>query len=340
MPTIAVDAMGARAAPRVAVEAVAEVSLTRDVQCVLVGPEDDLQSILEDLSYNAANIDIVGARDVIAIDEDAARALRHGRNTSLTVAARLVAEGAADALVTAGNAAAALRVCRQEWTRLEGIAEVAVAGVFPHAVERGDQSPLAMILDVGATVHCAARDLATFAILGAAYARAALGARDPHVGLLNVESREGAGGAELAHAHALLRRVPELSFAGNVEGHELAAGRTDVIVCEGLVGNVVLKMLHEFAGMAVDHSGEGRARGWRRRAGLAVLGGGAERRPLLEYESYAGAPLLGFERVAVLCHPQAKVRALGNAIDAAANAVRHEMITEVRTSLLRSAVRR
>jgi len=340
MPTIAVDAMGARAAPRVVVEAVAEVSLTRDVQCVLVGPEDELQTILEDLSYNAANIDIVGARDVVAIDDDAAAALRRGRNTSLAVAARLVVEGAADALVTAGNATAALQVCRREWTLLEGVGEVAVAGVFPHAVERGDQSPLALILDVGATVHCAARELAIFAVLGAAYVRAALGTPDPRVGLLNVETREGAGGAELASAHALLRHVPELSFAGNVEGHELASGRTDVIVCEGLVGNVVLKMLHEFAGMSVDPTGEGRARSWRRRAGLAVLGAGAERRPLLDYECYAGAPLLGFDRIAVTCHPMAKARAIGNAIDAAANAVRHDMLDGARPALRGLAGRR
>lgn len=338
MPTIAVDAMGARDAPRAVVEAVAEVSLTREVQCVLVGPQDDLQGILESVSYNGANIDIVGASEAVALDEDAATA-RRKRQSSLAVAARLVADGTADALVTAGNAAAALEICRQTWLRLPGMDQVAVAGVYPHVVERGDQSPLALLLDVGATIRCTAAELASFALLGAAYVRAAVGTNDPRIGLLNVGPDESAGG-ELARAHAHIRRLPGLSFTGNVEGHELATGRADVIVCEGLVGNVVLKILHEFAGMSVDPTGEGRSRSWRRRAGLAVLGGGAERRPLLDYESYAGAPLLGFESIAVTCHPQARARAVGNAIDAAARTVQHGMIDAVREAVKTAAGRR
>jgi glycerol-3-phosphate acyltransferase PlsX len=337
MATIAVDAMGAGGGPRAVVEAVGAVSAAADTQCILVGPERQIQELLDQVAYNAENIDIVDAADAIAVDEDPVAALGK-RKASLLVATRLVESGRADALVSGGNAGAALRACLQYLPRIGGIEKVAVAAVYPRAVERSGQDPLALLLDVGATVHCAARDLVAFGIMGSSYVRCAKRNRDPRVGLLNMAQRSSAGGEHLAAAYERLGRLPDLSFVGNVEGHEIATGRADVLICEGLLGNVVLKMVHELAGMAVDFSRAARARSWYRRAGMAVLGGGAAHRPLLDYESYGGAPLLGFEAGVVVVHPQSPVAAIRSAIDAAATASRAGLAGEIQKMLKEAAL--
>src|SRR5262249_26543529 len=149
--------------------------------------------------------------------------------------ARLVADGQADALVTAGNTGAAVLACAQYFKVIRGVRKAALASVYPRQTEYPGQDQLALLLDVGATVRCDATELVQFALMGNAYARGISKVASPRVALLNMGIEENKGGEVLTHAYRRLQTVPGLNFVGNIEGNDLAKGKADVIVCEGLL---------------------------------------------------------------------------------------------------------
>ncbi len=334
MPTIAVDAMGGDFAPEAAVEGVASVSLNTDIQCILVGNERRIQKILESVPYNPENINIVHASDVIGMAEDPHEALRRRRDASLLVACRLVEQGRAAAAISAGNTGAAVLACARHFPMIPGIRKAALASVYPRQIEYPGQDYLALVLDVGATVRCDASELVQFALMGSAYARRVSKVAAPRVGLLNMGREETKGGTVLAEAHRRLRTLSGINFVGNVEGHELATGRADVIVCEGLLGNVVLKLLEGLAEVVVDLTAAAGQRSWRWRAGLALLSSDVGRlRELTNYASYGGAPILGFEHVFIKAHGRSTGQAIANAIKVAAKAARDRVPEEIRAAI-------
>lgn len=336
MPTIAIDAMGGDFAPETVVGGVAQVSLATDIQCILVGNETLIQKILEGLAYNPENIDIVHANEVIGMAEDPKEAVRRKRDASLLVACRLVQQGRASAVVTAGNTGAAVLACVGHFPLIPGVRKAALASVYPRQVEYPGQDYLALALDVGATIRCDASELVQFGVMGSAYARRVSKVGAPRVGLLNMGREENKGGEVLVEAHRRLAAVPDLSFVGNVEGHELATGRADVVVCEGLLGNVVLKLLEGLAEVVVDLSAAAARRSWRWRAGLAMLSSGVGRlRELTDYASYGGAPILGFEHILIKAHGRSTALAMGNAVKVAAKAVRDQVPEEIRAAVAR-----
>src|SRR5690606_34911792 len=185
MPAIAVDATGGEHAPEAVVQGVAAVSLQTDIECGLVGDEPRLQAILESTAYNPERIAIIHAPDAIGIQEDPQAALRR-RDSSLVRTLREVASGRCAAAVTAGNPGATIAASRQELTLLPGVRQVAMASVYPRATEHAGQDPLALILDVGATVRCTAAELVQFAAMGGAYARVISKTATPRIALLNM----------------------------------------------------------------------------------------------------------------------------------------------------------
>ena len=251
MPTIAVDAMGGDSAPEAIVQGVAVASLSTDIQCVLVGNEREVQKILSGVAYNPENIDIVHASEVIGMGEDPRDAVRRKRNASLLVAVELVERGRSEAVVSAGNTGAAVLACAQHFPMIHGVRKAALASVYPRQIEYPGQDYLALLLDVGATIRLESIELVHLALMGSAYARRVSKVVEPRVGLLNM-GEENKGGEVLAEAHRRLRKLPTVNFVGNVEGQELLTGRADVVVCEGLVGNVVLKLLEGLAGVVGD----------------------------------------------------------------------------------------
>lgn len=338
MPTIAVDAMGGEFSPDAVVRGVADVSLATDIQCILVGNERRIQKALDSVSYNPENIEVVQATEVIGTAEDAKEAVRRKRDASLLVACRLVEQGRADAVVSAGNGAAAVLACLKHFAVIDGVRKVAMTSVYPRQIEFSGQDYLALVLDVGATVRCAAEDLVQFAVMGSAYARRVSKLAAPRVGLLNVGREESAGGNVLAEAHRRLRALDSINFVGNVEGHELSTGRADVIVCEGLLGNIVLKLLEGLAEVVVDLTAAAAERSWRWRTGMALLSSSVGRlRELTDYAAYGGAPILGFERVFIKAHARSGETAIGNAVKVAAKAVRDEVAGEIATAIEKGA---
>ena len=333
MPTIAVDAMGGDQAPDEVVKGVAQVSLTTDIETVLVGDERRIQAVLEGVSYNPEHIAILHARDAIGMAEEPREAVKR-KDASLLVAVRAVADGRADAVVSAGNTGACVLACAKHFRLLRGIRRAALASVFPRQREHPGQDRLALMLDVGATVRCEADELVQFAIMGNAYARRVSKVSSPAIGLLNMGSEEMKGGEALAEAHRRLRELPSINFVGNVEGNELVRGKADVIVCEGLLGNVTLKLFEGISEVLYDLTSVASERRVAWRVGLRLLARGIERlRALTDYTQYGGSPILGFEHLFIKCHGRSTARAIGNAVKVAAKAVRDRVPAEIADTL-------
>lgn len=334
MPTIAIDAMGGDFAPEEVVKAVAQVSLDTEIQSLLVGDEAQIQAILNGTSYNPELISIHHTRDAIGMAEDPKTAVRLKRNASILAAARLVAEGQAEALVTAGNTGAAVLACAQHFQAIRGVRKAALASVYPRQTEYPGQDQLALLLDVGATVRCDAMELVQFALMGSAYARRVSKLPSPRVALLNMGTEDTKGGEVLVHAYRRLKTISGINFVGNIEGNDLARGKADVIICEGLLGNVVLKLLEGLAEVVVDLAGTAARENWRWKLGLMMLASGFGRlRDLTDYAAYGGAPILGFEHMLIKSHGRSNARAVTNAIKVAAKTVRDGVTREIAAAI-------
>ena len=335
MPAIAVDAMGGQHAPDAVVQGVADVSLHTDIECVLVGDAARIQSILDGIAYNPERIDIIHAGEIIGLDEEPHEAVRRKRDASSLAALRLVTSGRCAAMTTAGNAGAVILGALREFRLLPGVAKVAMASVYPRTVEHPGQDPLALALDVGATVRCTAEELAQFGVMGAAYARVISKAEAPRVALLNMGHDAEQGGEVLAAAHRRLSALAGLHFVGNIIGTELTSGRADVVVCEGLLGNIVFRLLESVAGMAIDLTTTTAQRNWRWRAGMAIMASGADRlRALADYASYGGAPILGFDQLIIKAHRGSTAQSIANAVKVAAKGLRDGVIREVAAAVV------
>jgi phosphate acyltransferase len=330
MPTIAVDAMGGDRAPDEVVKGVAQVSLATDIECLLVGDERRIQEVLEAVPYNPEHISILHCSDAIGMAENPREAIASRRDASLLVGVRAVADGRADAMVSAGNTGACVLACAKHFRTVKGIRRAALASVYPRHTEYSGQDRLALLLDVGATVHCEADELVQFAVMGNAYARRISKVGSPRVGLLNLGSEDSKGGEVLVEAYRRLRQLPGINFVGNVEGNDMPRGRADVIVCEGLVGNVTLKLIEGLSELFADIAGEASERRFAWKMGIMLLSRGIERlRALTDYTQYGGSPILGFQHLFIKCHGRSTAHAMANAVQVVAKAVRDGVPAEI-----------
>jgi glycerol-3-phosphate acyltransferase PlsX len=330
MPVIAVDAMGGDFAPEEIVKGVADASLATAIECVLVGDEPRIQAVLDTLSYDPAHIRIHHAADAIGMQESPREALRAKRDASILVGAGLVAQGQADALVSAGNTGACLLACAREFRTLKGVRKPALASVYPRHTDHAGQDELALLLDVGATIRCDAADLVQFAVMGSAYAHRVSKAARPRVALLNIGAEPFKGGDVLAEAHERLAALPAINFVGNVEANEVTKGRADVIVCEGLLGSVVLRFIEGIADVVTDVASNAVKQRLVWRLGMRLLSRGLrEVSHLTDHAQYGGAPLLGFEQLLVKAHERSRAPAIANAVKLAAKAVRDGVVAEI-----------
>src|SRR5207249_6041127 len=278
-------------------------------------------------------IAILHAAAAIDMAEEPREAIKR-RDASLVVGVRAVAEGRAEALVSAGNTGACVLACATHFRLLRGIRRAALASVYPRQREQRGQDALALLLDVGATVRCEAEQLVHFALMGSAYARRISKVASPAVGLMKMGSEEMKGGEVLVEAHRRLRQLPVVNFVGNVEGNDLVRGRADVIVCEGLLGNVALKVIEGVSEVLYDVTGRAGERRGAWRLGLRLLSRGSERaRALTDYTQYGGSPILGFEHVFIKCRGRSGARAVANAVKVAAKAVRDHVPREIADAL-------
>ena len=326
MVRVALDAMGGEDAPRVPVRAALD-ALDRDddLEILLVGRPAAVREALGERASARRGLEVVAASEVVAMDEPPVQAVRRKRDSSIAVGLRLQRTGEADAFVSAGSTGAVMAASHLVLGPLPGVDRPAVAALFPTAAGQ------VLVLDVGAHVGARPRHLRQFAHLGAIYFRDLMGEGAPRVGLLNVGEEAEKGDEVVQEAHRLLAADADLRFVGNVEGDGIVAGACDVLVCDGFVGNVLLKFYESVAELVVELAGEG-PRG-EPSAGLErVL-------EVLDYTRHGGAPLLGVEGVSVICHGASPPRAVRNALGVAARCVRSGMVEDLARDLNRLAGR-
>lgn len=326
---IAVDAMGGDYAPREIVAGALEA--VRDgIEVILVGDSD---SILKELGNGRRDsIEIVHAAETIAMGEQPAIAVRKKKDSSIVRSVRLVKEGRAGAFVCAGSTGAVMAASLLGLGRIKGIDRPAIASVFPG--EKGRT----VLLDVGANVDCKPKHLLQFGIMGYLYAEKILGVKNPRVGLLSVGEEESKGNELTLEAFPLLKAAG-INFVGNVEGRDIFNGLADVVVCDGFVGNVVLKAGEGLAMSLLKMMKEELARNWLSKMGTALtLPALKELRRRVDYAEYGGAPLLGVNGVVIVCHGSSTAFAVKNAIKVAANAVSSGLVDATRENIENSLV--
>jgi len=322
MPSvIALDAMGSDRAPKPEIEGAIHAARQYGVRVLLIGPETTIKAELDrHLSAARLPIEIVHAGEYITM-EDKVEAIRAKRDSSMRVGLRLVREGQANGFVTAGNTGAAMATAKVVLGAMPGVDRPALAAVFPTA----PGNP-AMLLDVGANVDCTAQNLEQFAVMGDVYFRAMFrsmfgrrtGAHGPRVGLLSIGEEEGKGNDLTREAFQLLKALP-LNFVGNVEGRDLYNGKVDVIVADGFVGNVALKISEGVANLVRTALKESLKATITRQVG-ALLSRSAfiEFKKRLDHTEYGGAPLLGVRGVCIITHGSSNSNAMKNAVRVAA----------------------
>ena len=317
--TIAVDAMGADRAPKPEVEGAILAARHYDVRVLLVGREDVVREEME--HHSAARqlpIEVVPASEVIGMHEKAAQAVRSKKDSSMRVGLRLVREGQASGFVSAGNTGAAMATAKMVLGALPGVDRPGLATVFPTSV-----GTASILLDVGANVDSKPQNLQQFAIMGEIYFRSIFhgkfaNANRPRVGLLSIGEEEGKGNELTRDAFKLIKQLP-LNFIGNVEGRDLYNGKADVIVCDGFVGNVALKISEGLVDTVRALLKESLQATVTRQVGfLLARQAFVDFKKRLDYSEYGGAPLLGIKGVAIVCHGSSNANAIKNAIRVAA----------------------
>jgi len=317
---IAVDAMGGDHAPGEIVRGAVAAAREKIADIILVGDKRRLESELNPL-HPPANLEIVHTEQVVAMDEQPALALRRKREASIIVATRLVKEGRAAAVVSAGSTGAQMAAALLILGRSGKIQRPAIATIIPTL--KGPK----LLLDAGANVDCRPEHLYEFALMGNVYAARVMGIREPRVGLLNIGTEACKGNEQTLGAYNLLKDAP-LNFIGNIEGRDILAGDTDVIVCDGFVGNVLLKFGEGMAQVLFTMIGREIKNSFRARLGAAlVLPALRGLKKQVDYTEYGGAPLLGVQGVSIICHGSSNARAIKNAIKVAVRCVEQGLVT-------------
>jgi glycerol-3-phosphate acyltransferase PlsX len=314
---IALDAMGTDRAPAAEVAgAVAAVrgSLPGDLQVVLVGDEGTIREELARIGDIPPGIEIHHASERVTAEDAPATVLRRKPDSSIAVGLRLHKEGKAAAFVSAGSTGAVMASSLFILRPLPGVDRPPVSTLLPTAGE------LCLLLDAGANIECKPAHLVQFAHLGSVYARQAMGRPNPRVGLLNIGEEPGKGDTLSVETYELLSRETGLNFIGNIEGRDIVRGDCDVIVCDGFVGNILLKFYESVAGYIVKLLREELDKVPDRKVDLDHVV------RVLDYAEYGGAPLLGLGGVSIICHGSSPPKAIQNALAVAARAVKSGLV--------------
>jgi phosphate acyltransferase len=333
MLTIAVDAMGGDHGPMDMVAAVAAASLKLDVEILLVGHERTLTSLLSEQEHNPERIGVYHAADAVGQYEDAARAVDDKVNSSIHVAMRLVADGVAQTLVTAGNSRAVLLAALRHLPLIDGVTQAAVSSVYPTETRRGEkEDPFTLLLDIGGASHAGSAELVAFAVMGSAYAAVVSRNPRPRVALLGGDL--AAELPEIAGANDILRAGSAVHYVGSIDPMDIPRGAADVVVSAGFYGNLVLNLLegtHETILSLARYAHKERAL---KRAALWMLQGAVgSLKGLTDWEQYGGAPILGFEKPIIRAHGRSHSRALLNAIKVASKVAGSDLAEQIREGM-------
>ena len=299
-----------------------------DVKVLLVGVKEQIDAELAKYPKEVAaatkkgTLEVIHAPDVAEMDESPVTAVRKKKDCSINVAMRLVKEGRADAFVSAGNSGAVATSAILNLGRIKGVQRPAIATILPTRIPR---RPL-LLLDAGANMDCHADWLVQFAIMGSVYSQGVLKRTKPLVGLLSIGTEDCKGNEMTKETFRLLKEVKDIDFRGNVEGHDVFQGQTDVVVCDGFVGNVVLKTSESLAHAVSYFLKRECFRGIFRVLGALLLKGAFKSlKAQLDPDIYGGAPLLGVPGAVIITHGSSSHKAIYYAVKAGVNAARNDV---------------
>jgi glycerol-3-phosphate acyltransferase PlsX len=302
---------------------------------LLVGDQERIEKALHRTRHDAEYIYLHHTDQAVEMGEDPRTAIAAKPRASLLEGARLVAEGQADALVSAGNTGAGILACAEYFQTLPGVSRAALAAVFPTERKRGSrEDPFSLILDVGATLTADAQTLVAFAHMGSAYASCISANPNPKVALLSNGAEPYKGLPAIVEANAILEADTRINFIGNIEGTDLPRGAADVVVTAGFTGNVVLKMLEGIGETVADLARYAYRSRLTWRLGLMMLRGGfVQLKQISDWQQYGGAPILGFDHLFIKAHGRSNARAISNAIKVAHRAVRADLCGKIASRL-------
>ena len=326
---IALDAMGGDHAPEEIVKGAVLAAREYPVEIILVGREAVVREHLAAADGALPpNIEVVDAPEVVEMDDTALAPLRKKKNSSIRICANLVAEGRANAFVSAGNTGAAWTSARVVMGMIEGVSRPALAAIVPST--KGHT----LLLDVGANVETKPNHLREFAVMGHFYAQMLFDNPQPRVGLMSIGEEEGKGNDLTKETYRVLKETG-LNFIGNAEGRDVYNGNADVVVCDGFVGNVVLKASEALGEMVNRTLREELTRTFRRKIGAMLARSAFDGlKKKMDYSEYGGAPLLGVKGGCIVCHGRSNAKAIKNAVRVAYDFARNRIDEKIRAKVL------
>ncbi|MBL1211309.1 phosphate acyltransferase PlsX [Geminocystis sp. GBBB08] len=326
---IAVDAMGGDNAPEEIVAGAIRAAAELEVDILIVGDSDAIQSEIDKHGNTVNNIEIVPADGVVSMEEEALVGVRRKPNASINVSMNLVKEKRSQGVVSAGHSGAAMAAALLGLGRIKGIDRPAIGAVFPTMYANKS----VIVLDVGANVDCKPKYLEQFALMGTVYSKYVLEIEDPKVGLVNI-GEESSKGNELAkETYKLLSDNPNISFLGNAEGRDVLSGDFDVIVCDGFVGNVLLKFAEAVGEIMLQIIKEELPFGIRGKIGAGILKPNLKRiKQRIDHAEHGGALLLGVNGVCIVSHGSSQAPSIFNAIRIAKEAIGHGVIEKIQNA--------
>ncbi len=326
---IAVDAMGGDYAPREVIKGALEAVSRCPCEVILVGDKEIIHSELEKLGGSQGlPLFIKDAPEVVGMNEHPALALRRKRNSSIKRAVELVKKGKARAVVSAGNTGAVMVAAKILLGTLEGVSRPGIAVTMP-----AKKGPF-ILIDAGANVGSKPENLLEFAIMGHLYSKYIMGRENPKVGLLSIGEEEIKGDGLIRTSFQLLRRATQLNFVGNIEAKELFSNQADVVVCDGLVGNLALKVGEGAASLMGYYLKKEFSRGLRGKLAYLLFKPSIERiKRRTDYKEYGGAPLLGVNGICIICHGSSNAYAIANAIKVACDFAEKRLNKKIEANL-------
>ncbi len=325
---IAIDAMGGDHAPSEIVAGALRAQAELGVEVLLVGDPEQIKASAPHAS-NLSSLEIVPAEGTIEMGEEPLGALRRKPKASINVAMELVKKRRADAVVSAGHSGAAMAAALLRLGRLQGIDRPAIGAVFPTMI----QGKPVIILDVGANVDCRPKFLEQFATMGSVYSQYVLGVEDPKVGLLNIGEESSKGNDLALRTHQLLQENRAISFIGNAEGRDVLSGHFDVIVCDGFVGNVLLKFAEAVGEVALQILREELPQGLHGKLGTSLLKPNLKRiKQRMDHAEHGGGLLLGVDGVCIISHGSSQAPSIFNAVRLAREAFDNRVLERIQAN--------
>ena len=328
---IAVDAMGGDYAPREIVFGAVRAARKFDCEIVLVGDEEKIHHVLSrEKDWKKLPITIRPTTQVIEMGEHPADAVRQKKDSSIVVATRMVKDGECDAVLSAGSTGAAVTAAQLILKRIKGIGRPTIATPMP------TPKSLTLLLDSGANVDSKPEHLVQSALMGSIYAEYVYGRKNPRVGLLNIGEEETKGNEQAKATYALLKQMHTINFCGNAEGRDVPKGNFDVVICDGFVGNVVLKFAEGLAKTLVKLVKEAIEEGGLlpKLGAFLILPTLKKLGKRLDVTEFGGAPLLGVNGCCIICHGSSNAKSICSAIGVANDYVKGDVLTHIRDTLL------